>query len=469
MVSQNVIALKVVLAVALCLSSGICFSKTTVNDITKLNPIAVDKVITPTTSEEIRKAVSAHPGPISIGGGRFSMGGQTATERALQIDMRNFKKVLKFDPKNRQITVQAGIRWRDIQDAIDGENLAVRIMQTYSNFTVGGSLSVNAHGRYIGEGPLVRSVESIKVVLADGREVTASKSENPEVFYSAIGGYGAVGVITEATLNLVPNEKMRREVIKLPLEKYKAHFNSAIRANKDTILHNGDLTPPNYNEVSLETWYRTDKPLTHEARLIPRNQKYWLERNAVSSISTLPFGTELRTKVLDPMRYKKEVIVWRNYEASYDVAQLEPITPRLLFTYVLQEYFVPPDKLEEFAAKMRTVFQKNKVNVINVSIRHALTDPGTYLAWAPEEVFSFVVYYKQGTTPSAKKHVAKWTGELIEQVLSVNGRHYLPYQIHATEDQFKKAYPGHTKFFEVKRKLDPTNKFRNKLWDRYYK
>lgn len=447
---------------------NLVLSKTIINDVTQLNPIEVDKVIVPSTIEEIRAALKSHKGPISIGGGRYSMGGQTATEQALQIDMRSFNKILKLDTEKRQITVQSGIRWRDIQEEIDKHNLSVKIMQTYSNFTVGGSLSVNAHGRYMGEGPIVRSVESIKVVLADGRELTASRKENPDIFFSTIGGYGAIGVIAEATLNLVKNEKIRREVKVLSLKKYKDYFLSNIRENKEVVLHNGDLYPPDYAEVASETWSRTNEPLTVETRLIPKNQKYWLEPNAISTISTIPFGSEIRKNVLDPILRKKNVVVWRNYEASHDVAILEPATPRLLFTYVLQEYFVPISQFDNFIPKMRDVFQKHHVNVINVSIRHAWPDPDTYLNWAPEEVFAFVVYYKQATTDVAKNDVADWTKEMIAQVLSVNGRYYLPYQIHASDEQFRKAYPGHKKFFEIKKKFDPTNKFRNKLWDRYH-
>lgn len=443
--------------------------KPIVNDITKINPIEVLQVIEPKTTEDIINAIKNAKGPVSIGGGRYSMGGQTATENATQIDMRTFNKILKVDVEKKQVTVQTGARWRDIQDEIDKHNLSLKIMQTYSNFTVGGSLSVNVHGRYIGEGPLVRSVDSIKVVLADGSVVTASKEQNPEIFYSAIGGYGGIGVITEATLNLADNEKLRRAYKNLPVEKYKRYFWDNIRSNKETVLHNGDLYPPDYKTVSAETWLRTDKPLTNEERLIPRGKKYWLEPNSISAISTLPFGTAIRRKILDPILHKKEVVVWRNYEASYDVAQLEPTTPRLVYTYVLQEYFVPVDKFDEFVPKMRAVFKKNKVNVLNVSIRHALPDPGTYLAWAPEEVFSFVVYYKQGTFKSSQEKVKKWTQEMVDAALSVNGRYYLPYQIHATDEQFKKAYPGYQKFFEVKSKVDPTYKFRNKLWDAYYK
>src|SRR3979411_1826449 len=90
-----------------------------VNDVSQLNPIHVSEVITPTTTEEIVTAVKTHSGPISIGGARHSMGGQTATAGALFIDMRSFNRILNFSPESKTITVQAGIRWRQIQEYID--------------------------------------------------------------------------------------------------------------------------------------------------------------------------------------------------------------------------------------------------------------------------------------------------------------------------------------------------------------
>jgi FAD/FMN-containing dehydrogenase len=144
-----------------------------INDVSQLNPIHVNEVITPTTTAEIVEAVRRHPGPISIGGARHSMGGQTATNGALFIDMRQFNRILDFSPTAKTITVQAGMRWRQIQEQIDSANLSVKIMQSYANFTVGGSLSVNAHGRYVGLGPIILSVKSLKVVLADGTIVEA--------------------------------------------------------------------------------------------------------------------------------------------------------------------------------------------------------------------------------------------------------------------------------------------------------
>jgi len=158
-----------------------------INDVTQLNPIAVSAVITPTTTEEIVEAVKRQGGPISVGGARHSMGGQIATAGGLHIDMRQFDKILSFSPAEKTITVQAGTRWRQIQERIDEANLSIAIMQTYANFTVGGSLSVNVHGRHVVRGPIILSVRSLKVILADGALVEASPAQNPEIFNAVVG------------------------------------------------------------------------------------------------------------------------------------------------------------------------------------------------------------------------------------------------------------------------------------------
>src|SRR2546421_2223008 len=221
---------------ALILSSGAALwgiSETTVerpggppivNDVTQLNPIEVARIITPTTTEEIVQAVRTYKGPISIGGGRYSMGGQTATEHALQIDMRQFNRILEFSRTDKTITVQAGARWRQIQEHIDPHDLSIMIMQTYSNFTVGGSLSVNVHGRYVGSGPLIHSVKALRVVLPDGSVVEASPTIRRDIFYGVIGGYGGLGVITEATLRVGGNGNVERKAEKMPVGRKRGKF-----------------------------------------------------------------------------------------------------------------------------------------------------------------------------------------------------------------------------------------------------
>lgn len=438
-----------------------------VNDVTQLNPIVVSRVITPTTTPEVVAAVQQSPGPISVGGARHSMGGQIATEGALHIDMRHFDRIIDFSPVEKTITVQAGARWRKIQERIDSANLSVKIMQTYANFTVGGSLSVNAHGRYVGAGPLIRSVRSLQVVLADGSFLVASPTQNADVFYGVIGGYGGLGVITEVTLDLADNTRVKRQHRAMPIAEYRRYFFDQIRGSPLAIFHNADIYPDDYTQVNSVTYSATSDPVTLQERLIGTKQSYWRERFLFWGISEWPLGNMIRRHIIDPIRLSGEPVTWRNHEASYDVAELEP-SSRTDSTYVLEEYFVPVERFDDFAALMRDVLRRQRAHVINVSIRHATQDPGSLLAWAQTEVFAFVIYYKQGTDDIAKKAVGVWTRELIDAALGVGGSYYLPYQLHATEEQFLRAYPRAHEFFALKRRLDPTNKFRNELWNKYY-
>ena len=187
-----------------------------INDVTGLNPVPVWAVARPETVPEVQDAVRRATGPVSIGGGRFSMGGQVASPGSLHVDMRAMNRIVAFWPMEKRIRVQAGIRWCDIQAFIDPHGLAVKTMQSYANFTVGGSLSVNAHGRYVGLGPVVLSARAITLVLADGERIEASPGENSELFHAAIGGYGGVGIIVEAELDLADNVRMERVCRKMP-------------------------------------------------------------------------------------------------------------------------------------------------------------------------------------------------------------------------------------------------------------
>jgi FAD/FMN-containing dehydrogenase len=437
-----------------------------VNDVTQLNPVPVARIAYPRTLAEVQWAVRSWQGPIAIGGGHYSMGGQTACEGCMALDTRKLDRVLELNVKERRVRVEAGITWRKLQTAIDPHELAVSIMQTYSNFTVGGTLSVNAHGRYVGAGPVIRSVRDIELVLADGQLVRASPLENKELFYAAIGGYGGIGVIVSATLDLAPNTRVERAVETMSLNKYPAYFEMHVRGSNDAVFHNADLYPDDYDHVRAQTWSVSQRALTNNERFIQPVRPGLLERSMLYAVTELPFGHDVRRYIWDPLYFSRPAVVLRNHEASYDVLELEPPS-RAVATYVLQEYFVSHARLREFVPKLRKVLKRNDVSALNISIRHALPDPGSLMAWAREEVFCFVLYYKQSADPDARAAVEKWTRAAIDAALSVGGTYYLPYQPHATLEQFRRAYPRFDEYTAIKRRVDPDYRFRNKLWDKY--
>jgi FAD/FMN-containing dehydrogenase len=440
---------------------------TLINDVTQMNPTHVARVIAPTSIDEVAAALRETTGPVSIGGGRFSQGGQVSYPDSVHLDMRRFNRVLNLDVAAKRVTVEPGITWRELQEVIDQHDLSIKIMQTYANFTVGGSLSVNVHGRYVGEGPLVRSVEAIKLVLADGLVVSASPTENAELYFGAIGGYGGIGVIVEATLQLADDVRVERRDTVMPVAHYRAHFTSNIRDKRDVIFHNADLYPPDFTQVRDVSWYVTDKPVTIEDRLIASDDAYVWQPRLANFVAGYDTGKWLRRYLLEPLYYAQDRVAWRNWEASYDVAELEPAT-RADYTYGLREYFIPVARFDEFIPRMREIFTSHGANIINVSVRHALPDSGTLLAWADEEVFAFVVYYRQGRGPADVAAVRAWSVEMIDAATALGGAYYLPYQVFETPKQFAAAYPRSDEYFALKARVDPTNRFRNRLLQQLY-
>ena len=246
-----------------------------------------------------------------------------------------------------------------------------------------------------------------------------------------------------------------------------AHFKSKVRYFQDAVFHNADLYPPHYTRVRSVTWALTDEATTEPRRLQQGGRSYPVNRYFVWAVTETPFGKWRREYLIDPLLYLFRKVHWRNFEAGYDVAELEPAS-RKHTTYVLQEYFIPVERFDEFVPKMAEILQRHRVNALNVSVRHAQQDPGTLLAWARGETFAFVLYYKQRTRDSAINRVAVWTRELIDAAIACGGAYYLPYQPHATQAQFHAAYPRAQELFVLKRRLDPGFRFRNVLWDTYY-
>jgi FAD/FMN-containing dehydrogenase len=443
-----------------------CAADIMVANVTGLYSVSVARTAQPASTSEVANLVRAWPGRIAAGGGRYSMGGQVALQGGLHLDMRTMNRLVWFRPEEAVVRVQAGMRWRELQDLIDPHQLAVKTMQSYSNFTVGGSVSVNAHGRYVGHGPICHTVRALQIVLADGSIVEAGLHHNRPLFAAAIGGYGAVGIITEVELELDRNVRIERVVQDVPLAQYVDFFKTRVEPDRANILHNADLLPPEFDAPVAVTWRRTGKALTQAQRLIPKDLSYQTEKNAIWAATEMPGGEWLQAKVIRPNLLKPLIVKWLNHEASRDAAELEPRT-RVLSTYALQEYFIPVRHFSGFVQGMRTILRKHEVEALNVSIRHSPADAVTLLPWAKEEVFCFVLYYKQRTHAQARAEVGRWTRELIDLALDNEGRYYLPYQLHATERQFSRAYPEAEQLRRLKDKLDPAGKFSNELWRKY--
>ncbi len=141
--------------------------------------------------------------PVSFGGARHSMGGQSLVRDGFAASL-----AVPFCLPNsatRTYRVRSGTRWRDVIKTLDPLGFSVAVMQSNHDFSTGGTLSVNAHGWAVPFGPFGTTIRSFRLMLADGSVVNCSRTENSELFALVIGGYGLFGIVIDADLDMVEN------------------------------------------------------------------------------------------------------------------------------------------------------------------------------------------------------------------------------------------------------------------------
>ena len=140
---------------------------------------------------------------VAVRAGGHSVAGMSMIDGGIVIDVRPMKAI-EIDAANRRAKVGAGVTWGEFDRAAQEHGLATtggRVSTTgVAGFTLGG-----------GSGWLERSfglacdnLLSVDLVTADGREVTASEDENPELFWALHGGGGNFGVATSFEFRLHP-------------------------------------------------------------------------------------------------------------------------------------------------------------------------------------------------------------------------------------------------------------------------
>lgn len=110
-----------------------------------------------------------------------------------------------IDPVGRTATVGGGTTWAPVLAAAQEHGLAPLVGSSPDIGAVGYSLGGGFGWLARRHGLAVDAVRSMRVVLADGRTIVTSETEEPELFWALCGsGGGALGVVVEMTVALAP-------------------------------------------------------------------------------------------------------------------------------------------------------------------------------------------------------------------------------------------------------------------------
>lgn len=183
-------------------------------------------VVQPRTTEEAAAAVKFLTGQgvaFNVKGGGHSTAPVSCapSSEGAVLDLSLLRDVT-VDVAGQTVTFGGGCLWADLDDALWPHRLAT-VGGTVSHTGVGGLILHGGYGFLSGlHGLAIDCLVSVEVVLADGTVVTASESDNADLFWAVRGAGSSFGVVTRFTSRVFPQGEVWGGLILFTLDKLPA-------------------------------------------------------------------------------------------------------------------------------------------------------------------------------------------------------------------------------------------------------
>ncbi|UOY94426.1 FAD-binding oxidoreductase [Ectobacillus sp. JY-23] len=443
----------------------------TISDRGRLLPTKVKVIHNTSREENLQKWLreTDKTSKISIAGMQHSQGGHTYYPGGTVLDMKGYNKIIAFNPEEKWIRVQSGATWHDIQRVINSHGLALQVTQSQNIFTVGGSLSVNVHGRDIRHGSFIETVQSFRLLTADGTIRNVSRTENPELFSLVIGGYGLFGIVLDITLSLTNNELYQKRTHVMTYKEYTSYFRRQVEADEKVRMHMARISiePNSFLQEMYATDYVKVDNLDHmkEYEKLKEDSNILLPKFFLGLSRYSEWGKTLFWNLQKNYFTRSQEYETRNNAMRSETAFMEYESAS--HTEILQEYFVPVDSFTAYIDELRAVLKQEELNVLNITIRYVKQNEEAVLSYAKEDMFAFVFLIRQGRSSKDITHTQQVIRKMINVTLSHGGSYYLPYYSYPSQAQLRAAYPRSDEFFRKKKEYDPNERFVNLFYKEY--
>lgn len=489
---------------------------TWVNDVhSQLNHTRVPGISRPETINDLQvilEKARLEKKPLSICGGRHSMGGQQFGTDMRLVDMRGMTSIFQMDGKQGIINVEAGIEWPELMSYLTDtrrpvlkdnnwllgkgdpnapmiQSLADDVQAGLSSrwgirqkptgtdtITLGGSLSSNVHGRGLKMMPICADVEGVSIVNAQGEIVECNRVFNPELFSHVLGGYGLFGLIYTVQLRLWIRKKVRRRVSVVRAADLMTAFDKAIadHALYGDFQFNIDPMSPDFMDQGIFSVYERvneDNGLVE----IPPNQKVLSveEWGQLVYLAHTQPGKAFQ-KYQDHYLATDGQIYWSDtsqlgpYRDNYHQRLDQKMKAVIPATEMITELYVPRDELARFLSRASNLLKRQHDQLIYGTVRLIEKDKTTFLPWAKESYACIIInLHVQHSSPKLAKAKQAFQ-DLIDIAIAFGGSYYLTYHRWARKDQVLACYPQFPEFLKHKLDYDPEERCQSD-WYRHYK
>lgn len=208
------------------------------------------RFIQPATEEEIVHLIRTSKRLRVFGAGHSFNSGLVAEDTLVSLD--RYSGVIRREAGNK-VAIKGGTRVREVSKWLLKESLAIENLPSHDAQSLAGIISTDVHGTGRDWGFVSQAVESIKLI--DGKGDVHICEPTDDLFRAAIGGIGAVGIITEVTIKAVGRFNVEQKV---EISRW-----SHVKKNLDSLLdkhaHMSLYLFPFTDKCQINTWNPTDK------------------------------------------------------------------------------------------------------------------------------------------------------------------------------------------------------------------
>jgi L-gulonolactone oxidase len=345
------------------------------------------------------------------------------------------------------------MRLRELNRVLAGEGLAMPNLGDIDVQTISGAISTGTHGTGATLGCLSTFVTALTLVTGDGSVLHCSAAENPEVFAAARVGLGAVGVLTEVTLQCVDAFVLRAEERPERLADVFSRLTEHVEGNEHFELY----------------WFPyTDRVQTKCNNRVPAADqplgrfRGWLDDEFLSNTV---FGVACRVGRSVPALVPRiAAIEARALSARVYTAPSHEVfcTPRRV-RFVEMEYGLPREALPEAFAGLRSIVDSLPFKVIfPVEVRFTAADD-VWLSHGYGRDNAYVAIHQYVGMPYEPYFRA-----FEEVARDLGGRPHWGKLHWRTRDDLRPAYPHFDDFLAVRDRLDPGRVFGNGYTERIF-
>ena len=171
-----------------------------------MNTASLSHVYRPVTIDGLRGVYeTARKAGRSVGlrGAGRSYGDASLNGENICLDLTRMNRILDWNPQMGLVSVEPGVTLRQLWQYTIEDGWWPPVVSGTMFVTLGGAAGMNFHGKNNYKmGPIGDHIQEFDLLLPTGELKTCNRTENRDLFFAAIGGFGMLGTFTRLTLQM---------------------------------------------------------------------------------------------------------------------------------------------------------------------------------------------------------------------------------------------------------------------------